>query len=439
MPTVELNFTGPQSRAYELIQPDTTTTLMWGRGTGKSFFMRQLMWLLIAEHRWRPREGAGVPFNGIRIAWVMPTLKSFRDVHARLLEAENDGPWAWLGGKLNRGTLGIDFPDGSWVQPTPALEHTSRGGRGLRVDVALGDEIDDVDPPVWDAVVEPWFTEPWSKRIRIVGGTPRRGRHGLLYSMFRLGKDQHPGFGSVHATYLDSPETVDARAAEKAKARTPKSVFAREWMADPDSAEGLVYAFDENHHIKIPPDGTVFNRFVVGVDHGWEHPGAFILVGVTGYGEDAKAWVLEEAYHSGKPNQEWNQLATEWSERYHHPEFFCDPSRPDRIHDLRAAGASVKDADNSVQAGIARVADRLAVIPDEYGGESAHLYVHPKCINIIREFKAYKRKPDPLAADRYLDDIVKRNDDALDALRYSLMGVFGARTGYSTRYEAPGA
>ena len=423
MRELELNLNGPQSRAYELLGPGKTVCLPWGRGVGKSWFQRSAMWLLFAQYAGQVRQGAREPLKGIRIAWLMPTLKQFKAVHGDALRREATGEWAFLGAKIDGTTLRLTLPDGSWMQPFPAAEWRSNSARGLRCDVVIADEVDDIDPSVYDAVVRPWFTEPWSLKIRIAGGTPRRGRNGLLYKLHKAGLDpESPRYSTVHATCCDAPETVDPIEVEDAKKHTPGPTFAREWLCDFDSAEGLVYAFDESFHVREPPPDVRFREHVVGVDHGWTDPGVYLLGGIAGHGDDATLWVLDEVYATEKPNAWWNQKAEEW--QHLNARWFCDPSRPERIADLRRVVSAIK-ADNAIEAGVARVADLLAIREPEAGAPYSRLYVSPRCKNLIREFGLYRRKKDPHQADAFLEDIEGRHDHCADALRYMAMGKFG--------------
>jgi phage terminase large subunit len=102
-----------------------------------------------------------------------------------------------------------------------------------------------------------------------------------------------------------------------------------------------------------------------------------------------------------------------------------DPSRPDRINDYRRAGLNAVGADNSIPAGVARVAELLFRRKLEEGDDYARLYIHPRCVNTIREFKSYRRKRDPHNANAFLEDIEDRNNHALDSLRYMVIGEFG--------------
>lgn len=430
MPRIDLAFTAPQLWAHGAFNSrpglPTTVCMPWGRGSGKSWFERtEGIHLAVASNYGVVRASALEPFRGVRIVGLCPTLKQFRDIHAGPLEDELGGKWKHLGGRLNKSTLRIEWPDGSWFQPMPAAAASSKAARGLRCDIVLPDECDDILISVFRSVVKPWFSEPWSLKKTLAGGTPRMGRYGLLYHLHSLGISEDPAdarYFSKIATWKDSPEVVDASEVEDARRNTDPATFAREWECDFDSAEGLVYPFDEAFHVAEPPPNVHFHRYAVGVDHGWEHPGAFVLIGITGHGDDAIAWVLDEDVASARPNPEWDRIA---HDKYHGLRAWADPSRPDRIADLRRAGLNVQAADNAVEAGIARVASLLFRRTEEDAPDWSRLYIHPKCTHLIGEMKGYRRKADPRAPGKYLDEVVKTNDDAQDALRYVIMGEFG--------------
>jgi hypothetical protein len=242
-------------------------------------------------------------------------------------------------------------------------------------------------------------------------------------------------------TWRDSPEIISADTVEDAKANTAASTFAREWECDFDSAEGLVYPFDEDFHVRLPPDIRHFQRFAVGVDHGWNDPGCILFCGVQGRGDDATLWILDEVYQSETPNYVWDSIVRE---RYQGVTGYPDPSRPDRIHDLRRAGLKCVEVDNSIEAGVARVADLLFIKSRDAGNDTverwARLYVAPHCVNVIREFKSYRRKPDNKNPGRFLEDIEDKNNHSLDCCRYVSMGEFGPVSSRGNhRHESPGS
>ncbi len=485
---VGLNLNAPQFTSYGWlfdekgnVRQRRTVFLPWGRGVGKSWFRRQIWWTLVAAYEHKLRKGCPKRLRGVRITSMMPTLKQFRDVHWADLEGEltGDGPWAWLGAKLDRNTCQVTFPGGSWLKPFPAAAYNARTSRGMRTDVLDADECDDIDCAVYDSVATPWLSEPWSLGIELPGGTPTRGRHGLWWRMLeatKLGRkirrseiaqedvlgmpvaqairevfeklpaaEWPPGlprdvdlatvevlrsYYGLHATYRDAPETVSALAVARAKATTPKPTFQREWEADPDAGEGLVYPFDERFHVKEPPPKTRFREFLVGQDHGWTDPGSLIRAGIVGHGDDSILWFTDESYETEVPNHIWNERAKLWRDA----EFWPDPSRPDRIDDLRMMGLRVGETDNDILAGISRLANLLFIRETEKGEKWCRCYVSPKCVNLIREFGLYRRKKN---SDGTFSEMPEdKNNHALDPARYMAVGRFGRMP--NVRHQASG-
>src|SRR5512133_757691 len=97
----EIRLNRPQADVLSMLGPQRTIALPWGRGVGKTFFLSLLIWLLVHRfdgERCHPKS----PRTGVRILFVMDTLKHFRDLYAQELREQNAGRWAFLGGKLNR-------------------------------------------------------------------------------------------------------------------------------------------------------------------------------------------------------------------------------------------------------------------------------------------------------------------------------------------------
>jgi hypothetical protein len=383
------------------------------------------------------RKDALEPFRGVRIIFLCPTLKQFKDVHASSIENELSGKWAALGGVINKSTWRITFPGGSWVQPFPASEYNARTARGMRADIVMADEADDIELGTYDSVCTPWLSEPWSLGLELFSGTPRRGRHGLLYRNFDQGRkgeilrsgisvateetEQLKKFYSYKATYLDAPGNVSPEAVAKHRATTPPTTFRREWEADFDSGEGLVYPFEAGFHVAVPPESSAFDKHIVGVDFGWVDPGVFLWIGIQGYGEEAKVWVLGEYYESECRDEVWNERARAWNFA---STFYCDPSQPRRIDALRSFCNAIK-ADNDIEGGCSRVASLVFKRKDQNGEDTARLFVSPECVNTIREFGQYRRKRDPSNPDGFLETPEDKANHAMDALRYALCGEFG--------------
>lgn len=418
---------GPQSAALEMLGPGNTLTLPWGRGVGKSWFQRFVWYYLVSKWDGVRREGHST-LRGVRIVLLAPTRKQAADVHARLMMQELDGPeaqWRHLRARVDRSIWRVEFPGGSWIQFFGA--DSADYARGLRVDCVATDEADDVDMHTYDSVVEPWFSEPWSLKMRILGGTPKRGRKGLLYRQHNLGVKGSSGYFTFPATYVDAPEQVDQQHVARLKETTPAETFSREWECNFDASEGLVYNnFYEHFHVRELPPGIVWNEVIVGVDHGYEDPGVILVIGIQGSGRDAVAWALYEVYEQHKTLTWWKEQVREIAGWYPTARWYADPSRPDTIEEYRRAGATrIEGAANAIDDGVAVVLDRLVIHADAEGNRWSRLYVLPTCKNTIHEFGNYRRKRDPRDPDHITEQFVAGNDHALDSLRYAVFTRFG--------------
>lgn len=427
--TLRLRLSKPQTRAFRALGPGKTVCAPWGRGVGKSYFVRILWYLLVSE--WDGRRIPGAKHDGIRIVLLMPTLEQAKKVHGHLMLAELEGDWSFLGAKVDRTTWRISFPGGSWIQWVTA--ERARNIRGLRCDAIFVDECDDVEITTFDAICVPWLSEPHSLKQIFLSGTPTRGRHGLLYKTYRLGVDGAPGHAAFHATYLDVPEHVDNALVERQRAFTDKALFAREWLADFDAAEGLVYPhFAESFHVREPHPQTTWTEVLVGIDWGYEDPGVILVAGVAGSGRDATVHLLEEVYRQHETLSWWIGRAAEVKARYarYRQRWYADPSQPAAIEQMRReAGVPVAGADNAIEDGVTALADRIARRQPEGGAEYARLYVSRACKNTIREFGVYRRKRDPKDRDRVLDTIEDKANHAMDAARYLTFTRFGKPPG----------
>ena len=137
-----------------------------------------------------------------------------------------------------------------------------------------------------------------------------------------------------------------------------------------------------------------------GLDFGFNHPTALIKVGFM----DGKVYADEQIYESKLTNDDLAYLIKAIGIT-RSTEIFAETARPEAIEEIRRAGLNIKPADKSVIDGINMV-------------KSMPLFVTRRSINLIKELKSYKWKVDK--DGRVLDEPVKFNDDAIDALRYAV-------------------
>jgi hypothetical protein len=349
------------------------------------------------------------------------------------MEEELTGPWSWLRASINHTDWRVTFPGGSWIQWVTGDNLVA--ARGLRADAASVDEADDIPIQLYDALVKAWFSEHHSLRQTIISGTPRRGRHGLLYRSHArgIGKLRNPrgerfqNHRSFHATCYDFPEFISAQAIREASDELPPEVFAREWMCDFDAAEGLVYAvFSDAFHVREPDYDAEWREFIVGLDWGYEDPTAIVILGVCGHGRDVTIHQLDEVYERHLTTTDIIDIAKRIEAIYPGARWYADPSRPSDIMSLRReAKVRIQGADNSIADGVSTVQNALHRRKRLDGSETATLYIAPNCAYTRLEFEQYRRKRDARDKETILEDIEDKNNHAMDALRYALHTHFG--------------
>lgn len=187
------------------------------------------------------------------------------------------------------------------------------------------------------------------------------------------------------------------------------------------ASEGQVYeAFSRSVHVvddrAIP---SQFRRVVVGVDWGFSHPGAMIVVGQTATGA---MYVIHEEHHRGMlvGDSGWLRIAKQIRDRYRPERFVADPSEPGYITALRnCLGGTpvVENANNDVAEGLRRVSVALDPHPPEM---RPRLYVHHRCANLIEEFEGYAYR---IVRGVVTEQPQEVRDDVLDALRYAVMAL----------------
>ena len=94
-----------------------------------------------------------------------------------------------------------------------------------------------------------------------------------------------------------------------------------------------------------------------------------------------------------------------------------DPSAASFLEVLRREGWKVRKADNDVISGIRRTADAL---------KSGQIVICDRCTDCLREMELYVWD---LASGG--DQVVKKNDHAMDDMRYFVTGILGAGAGFA--------
>lgn len=183
-------------------------------------------------------------------------------------------------------------------------------------------------------------------------------------------------------------------------------------------AEGAIFDFFDRkiHVLRKPPAAAEY--YIASIDYGASNPFCCLLIGVsTGKytQEGKKLWVEREYYwdpsitQRGKTNSEFAADLVAFLEDYNVRHLYIDPSAAAFKREMQRAGYATIDANNEVLDGIQMTISEM---------QKGNLFVIEGCKNLIREIESYVW--DKRSSERGDDEPVKRNDHAIDALRYAI-------------------
>jgi PBSX family phage terminase large subunit len=222
---------------------------------------------------------------------------------------------------------------------------------------------------------------------------------------------------SLHFTLDDNP-FVSERYKHDIKNSLSGVFYKRNYLGLWCMAEGAIFDFFDKdlHVIKRAP--TAAEYFIVGIDYGTSNAFAAVLIGVnTGksFQGDPVMWVEDEYYWDSKVrgvqrlNHEYADDLKQWLEPYGPKSIYMDPSAAAFKLELNRRGMRVTEANNEVSDGIQIMTSLM---------KRGDLLVKANCKNLIREIEGYVW--DDRRIEKGEDEPLKKNDHAVDALRYAV-------------------
>lgn len=292
--------------------------------------------------------------------------------------------------------------------------------RGLTVSLAYVDEATILPEGFWKMLI----TRLSVDGARLLATTNPGSKNHWLRKEWML-KAKEVGLIHFAFTMEDNPSLSEEF---KASMRASYSgVFYQRFIrGEWTNAAGAIYAmWDETKHLikhnDLPP---IARTLAVGMDYGTTNTTVALLLGLTDEPQPRLVlideWHYTAAEHHGEtiPDVELSRRFREWLNSKHgpdgayipHPEYvFLDPSAASMRAQLHNDQITSWAADNAVLDGIADVANLLS---------QGKLIVTDKCVTFLAEVTEYEW--DEKASDEGRDEVVKRDDHAMDAARYAI-------------------
>ena len=226
-----------------------------------------------------------------------------------------------------------------------------------------------------------------------------------------------PNYYSLHFTLDDNPYVDDAY---KNRIRDSLSgvFYKRNYLGLWCLAEGAIFDFfDPKIHVLSRAPASA-EYYIAGVDYGSVNAFACVLIGVNSgvaAQQGKRLWVEKEYYWDPKKtgrqkvNSEFADDLQKFLEPYGVKNIYLDPSAEAFQLELRKRGMHVVHANNDVYNGIQVLCKEM---------QCGNLTIMNECKNTIREVESYVW--DNKAGEKGYDEPVKKNDHAVDALRYAI-------------------
>lgn len=188
-------------------------------------------------------------------------------------------------------------------------------------------------------------------------------------------------------------------------------------------AEGSVYdMFNSDYH--VIDDNPRWNQYtIIGVDYGTTNPFAAIAIGFNNLHRPFLVVEKELYYDSSKTgvqktDAQYADMLEDFLANFPNNKYvYLDPSAASFEQELKRRGIKVLSANNDVTSGIRYVSSLI------YKGD---LQIHNSCKNLINEIQGYVW--DLSLSQKGKDAPLKKNDHALDAMRYAIYSHFGGKS-----------
>lgn len=381
-------------KQYEHIDDKTRHLMILGSaGSGKTIYACTKVVLYALEH------------DNARIGVFRLTLPSLKDTAWReIRELLNKYGITF---KENKSDAIITLSNGSTISFKPL--DTDEKIRSLNLDYVYVEQAEEITEEAYielDLRIRNTVAQSdYGQMLLVV--QPSRKQH-WLYRLFYQYKANDPDYKKIHFSYLDNPYLPEEqrKVYEDLKETNYEKYLTHtkgEWISNSKQI------FTNNWDVGFKR--SYFNYYVGGVDFGWNNPACFLLCGVY----DDEFYILGEVYRAEMKTQEFLSRIHELLDSYDLrlsdlDSVYCDSADPEKIQQFCDYGLNAYPSVKDVTAKIDTT-------------RSTKIHIDPSCVNLIRELPQYEWKKNK--DGELLEEPVKKNDHAVDALCYACYGVKG--------------
>ena len=271
--------------------------------------------------------------------------------------------------------------------------------KSLNLDGFALDEPVDIDEEVFKMLQGRLRANHTKHHIGVMAGNPS-GKTNWVYKRFF--EESTPEYFAVHTSTYDNiflPKDYIPSLEASYDIEYQKRYLRGEW----GSFEGQIYKdFSYDKHVGSFRD-VVCKYYLAGYDDGYRNPSCLLTIGVD---DDNHVFVKDEIYESGMTNSDMLALILERNSKYGFNRIMSDPNAVNIIEMMRNNHLRVEAANNDVDFGISKLRSFF---------KNDLLFIDKGCKNLIKELESYRY-------DKNTERPIKKDDHALDALRYGLSG-----------------
>jgi Terminase large subunit, T4likevirus-type, N-terminal len=336
-------------------------------------------------------------------------------------------PAAWLEHPKthwSESELTLSLPNRAMVQ-FRSLEDPDRG-RGPGLHWLWIDEICELALIHWQTI-EPTLTDEGG--IMFATTTPK-GEDWVHENFWEPAERGDPGYWATTFATLDNPH-IKAHMVERARLRMTDLMFRQEYLAEIVAFTGAIFGelvppciiegTDEQMREYFPewPNLDLSRPAISGLDPGADHP----FAGVHGVQSPLGLVITGEYLERNKLFSQHAPSIQQMRRGFTTSRIAIDRSQLQARIELQQYGIFAQEAENDVIAGISRISAWM--LANNKGNRPRGLVLPRRfCPQLIKQLQAYRwaeanQRKDGQLASR--EQVYKKNDDLVDALRYMLM------------------